>query len=121
MLRQELVDVLNAYLSSENSLYDCYDWIVGLSWDDPEFLSDQRLKESIGALELLSIEYLEDMRPESEFREEAALTVRAFSNAFQVAVFTASESTDTYWGPTDHPSIPSEYFQVATSMASAPA
>ena len=108
MLRQELVVVLTAYLSSQNTLYDCYAWIAGLSWDDPELLSDQKLKGYVGALELLSIESMENMRPEADFREEAALTVRAMSKGFQLEVSAAAESAETYWRPaTDQSSIPS--------------
>lgn len=65
-MREELVVMLGQYLQGQTTLGECYGWISGVSWDD-ELANDLDLKTALGRLELLSIEFLEGQRPESEF------------------------------------------------------
>ena len=69
-MREELVVMLGKYLQRQITMGECYEWISGVSWDD-ELASDPNLKTALGHFELLSIEFLEGLRPESEF--EAAV------------------------------------------------
>lgn len=71
-MRQELIELLNRYLWAEVDLHACYEWLAGISWDDPEFRADLDFVSVVGALELLALEALESIRPESEFKFEAA-------------------------------------------------
>ncbi len=66
-MREELVVMLGEYLQGQITPGECYGWISGVSWDD-ELDNDPDLKTALGRLELLSIEFLEGLRPESEFR-----------------------------------------------------
>ena len=70
-MRQELVKLLNEYLSGERSLDDCYEWLSGISWGDPQLRTDPTLKNSLGRLELLATEVAEKLRPEREFQRAA--------------------------------------------------
>ena len=70
-MRQELAELLASYLLGQTTLSKCYEWISGIAWDDSEFRNDSDLMSTIGRLELFSIEFLESMRPESEFRQAA--------------------------------------------------
>ncbi len=65
-MRVELVVMLGEYLQRQITLGECYEWISGVSWDD-ELANDPDLKTALGRLELLAIEFLEGLRPESEF------------------------------------------------------
>ena len=65
-MREELVVMLGKYLQGQTTLGECYEWISGVSWDD-ELANDPDLKTELGRFELLSIEFLEGVRPESEF------------------------------------------------------
>jgi len=65
-MREELVVMLGKYLQRQITLGECYGWISGVSWDD-ELDNDPDLKTALGRLELLSIEFLEGLRPESDF------------------------------------------------------
>ena len=65
-MREELVVMLGKYLQGQITLGECYGWISGVSWDD-ELADDPDLKTALGRFELLSIEFLEGLRPESEF------------------------------------------------------
>lgn len=65
-MRVELVVMLGEYLQRQITLDECYEWISGVSWDD-ELANDPDLKTALGRLELLAIEFLEGLRPESEF------------------------------------------------------
>jgi len=65
-MREELVVMLGKYLQRQITLGECYGWISGVSWDD-ELDNDPGLKTALGRFELLSIEFLEGLRPESEF------------------------------------------------------
>ena len=66
-MREEFVVMLGKYLQGQITLGECYEWISGVSWND-ELDNDLDLKTALGRLELLSIEFLEGLRPESEFR-----------------------------------------------------
>ncbi len=70
-MHQELAELLANYLLGQVALGECYEWISGVAWDDSELRSDPDLMSTIGRLELFSIEFLEGMRPESEFRQAA--------------------------------------------------
>lgn len=65
-MREELIVMLGEYLQGKITLGECYGWIAGVSWDD-ELDNNLDLKTALGRLELLSIEFLEGLRPESEF------------------------------------------------------
>ena len=65
-MREELVVMLGKYLQEQITLGECYGWISGVVWDE-ELANDPDLKTALGRLELLSIEFLEGLRPESEF------------------------------------------------------
>ena len=66
LIREELVVMLRKYLQGQTTLGECYGWISGVSWDD-ELANDPGLKTALGRLELLSTEFLEGLRSESEF------------------------------------------------------
>ena len=66
IMREELDVMLGEYLQGQITLGECYAWISGVSWDD-DLDNDPDLKTALGHLELLSIEFLEGLRPESEF------------------------------------------------------
>ena len=71
-MRKELIDLLILYLQDIATLSDCYAWFSSVSWDDPEVHDDPELRRILGCLELLTMEAVEGMRPESEFRNAAS-------------------------------------------------
>lgn len=81
-MRQELVELLKKYLLSEATLHDCYEWLVGVDWNDPWYRADTTLARDVGTLELLAIEALEGLRDESDFREEAGRIAQSTSARF---------------------------------------
>ena len=79
-MRKELEFLLKSYLLGWRPLLDCYLWISGVSWDDPELGQDSELSEALGCLELLSTEASEGIRPEQEFQEKAAEILASWTN-----------------------------------------
>ncbi len=64
----ELLILLQGYLTSGKSLVECSEWLAGVDWDDPELNAAER--EILGTLELLITEKSEGMREESDFHED---------------------------------------------------
>lgn len=75
----ELSDVLTGYLSGWKSLGDFCEWLAGVDWDDPSFDSDSQ--SVVGLFELLAVDALEGIRPETEFAQEASDFVAATTGA----------------------------------------
>ncbi len=69
-MRTELLDLSTAYLLGWKTIYDCAEWLAGIDWDDPGL--DPKSLKSAGLLELLATEVAEGLRPEADFRQEAA-------------------------------------------------
>ena len=96
----ELIKLLQYYLTSSISLVECAEWLASVDWDDPELTGDER--DALGLFELLITEISEGLREEYEFRREAALLLAAktpvvfamapLANQL-VAVSTSSECT----------------------------
>ena len=66
----ELIRLLQDYLTSSTSLAECAEWLAGVDWNDPELTEDER--EAFGLFELLVTEISEGLREENDLREEAA-------------------------------------------------
>ena len=71
--KDELIDLLTAYLIGWKTLWDCSRWLAGIDWDDSAFSPDDQ--KLAGLLELLTTEVIEGLRPEDEFAEEASRLV----------------------------------------------
>lgn len=98
----ELIRLLQDYLTSSVSLAECAEWLAGVDWDDPELTADER--GSFGLFELLITEISEGLREEYEFREEVARLLAARTPLVfammplenqMVTVASSSESTPT--------------------------
>ena len=74
-MRDELLNLLSSYLVGWKSLSDCAEWFAGINWGQTRM--DLETRRWVGALELLAVEVLEAMRPESEFWQEASCIVAA--------------------------------------------
>ena len=73
-MRDELRDLLSAYLKGRKSLRDMAAWLATVDWDAPEARGE--LGAAIGRIELLVTEALEGLRGEEELRGGARLTLR---------------------------------------------
>ena len=69
-MKDELADILRAYLSGSKTMDDCYMWLSGVDWSGPGPAPE--IRQILGSLELLAIEAYEGIRDESEFHEEVA-------------------------------------------------
>lgn len=91
-LKQELTDVLTAYLADWKTLLDCYMWLASVDWDDPTL--DPNCQEVLGLFELLSTEVLEGFRDEIEFAQEASdFVASATGSRYAVQELRATVST----------------------------
>ena len=63
----ELIRLLQDYLTSSTSLAECAEWLAGVDWNDPELTEYER--EAFG---LFVTEISEGLREENDLREEAA-------------------------------------------------
>lgn len=66
----ELNQLLQDYLNSDQDLGQCAEWLAGIDWDDPALTYGE--KETLGLLELLAVEVSESIRPEQDFRDAVA-------------------------------------------------
>jgi len=80
----ELTNLLTAYLAGWKTIFDCAEWLAGVSWDEGELTPDSR--EMLGSLELLVTDVLEGLRPEAEFAREASDVVAKASGTRYVVV-----------------------------------
>ncbi|MDE2780512.1 MAG: hypothetical protein OXI91_12690 [Chloroflexota bacterium] len=64
----ELLRLLQDYLTSSISLAECAEWLASVDWDDPELTEDEQ--DAYGMFELLVTEVAEEMRDEAELRTE---------------------------------------------------
>ena len=69
-MNKELAEILRSYLLGMKTLGECYEWLMGVDWDDP--CLDSEMRTSLGLFELLAIEAFEGIREESEFCEAAS-------------------------------------------------
>ena len=77
---QDMLNVLESYLLGWMSLDDCYEWLAGISWDDPNVTDDPQFKDALGRMELLATEAVEGLRPTSEFEQLAVQLVTSGSD-----------------------------------------
>ncbi len=103
-MREELVVMLGEYLQGQITPGECYAWISGVSWDD-ELDNDPDLKTALGRLELLSIEFLEGLRPESEFELAARESVDILLSNFVLHLFVPEITTEATASPPTHDRI----------------
>jgi len=100
-MRTELFNIATDYLLGWKTIYDCAEWIAGIDWEDPG-LDPESLKFA-GLLELLATEVTEGLRPEADFRQEAAnLVAREIGPLYtiQACSIAANSSGDiTQWSP----------------------
>ena len=75
----DLVQLLQDYLTSAKSLDECAEWLAGVDWDDPDLSATE--KETLGLFELLLAEVSEGWRGEPEFREAATDFLSGEANA----------------------------------------
>jgi hypothetical protein len=96
----ELIQMLQGYLSGGAGLGDVAEWLAGVDWDDQFMTEEQR--EAVGTFELLLTEVAEGLRSEKEFWEEASGFIAKKSRTtfawqafpeFPVAAGTADTST----------------------------
>jgi hypothetical protein len=66
----ELIRMLQGYLSGAAGLGEFAEWLAGVDWDDAAMTEEQR--EGLGTFELLLTEVAEGLRGEREFFEEAS-------------------------------------------------
>lgn len=84
----ELIQMLQNYVSGAAGLGECAGWLAGVDWDDPAMTEEQRV--AVGTFELLLTEVAEGLRGEREFFEEASRFVaRRTSTVFARQTFSA--------------------------------
>ena len=93
-MREEFVVMLGKYLQGQITLGECYEWISGVSWND-ELDNDLDLKTALGRLELLSIEFLEGLRPESEFEFAARESIDILLSNIVLHLYVPDITTET--------------------------
>ncbi len=79
IIMNDLVQLLQDYLTSDKSLDECAEWLAGVDWDDPDLSATE--KETLGLFELLLAEVSEGWRGEPEFRDAAADFLSGETNA----------------------------------------
>ena len=72
-MRNELIDLMTAYLMGWKTARDCAEWFASIDWDDSSL--DPQITNVVGRMELLTTEFLEGLRPEAELWQEAAILV----------------------------------------------
>ena len=80
-MRNELTDILKAYLSGWKTVRDIAEWLSGIEWDSSV---DSEIQQFVGCVELLATEVLEGLRPETEFWQEAAKLVEEESGLLYI-------------------------------------
>lgn len=80
-MRNELTDILKAYLSGWKTVRDIAEWLSGIEWDSTV---DSEIQQFVGCVELLTTEVLEGLRPEAEFWQEAAKLVEEESGLLYI-------------------------------------
>jgi len=103
----EIVNLLTAYLMGWKNICDCAEWISGIDWDDPDL--DTNTRGLMARMELLSTEVLEGLRPEAEFRKQAAELVARETGSLYSQPELGEEPTvaDSSSNTTNWPVIPS--------------
>lgn len=102
---REFIDLIGDYLAGRKSTTDCREWLAGIDWYAPDLSAED--KEVLGLLELLAIEVLEGMRPEVEFRQEAADVVAGLPSALRIGEVPATGvRTRIVYSSTVQPTIP---------------
>jgi hypothetical protein len=84
----ELIRMLQGYLSGAAGLGEFAEWLAGVDWDDAAMTEEQR--EGLGTFELLLTEVAEGLRGEREFFEEASRFVASRPQSVCTGVQNAS-------------------------------
>ncbi len=79
-MKKEVVNLLSKYHEKKVTIHDCYAWLSCLDWEELVELKDENLLDMVANLELISVEVVERLRPEKEFREESLKILENLKN-----------------------------------------
>ena len=115
-MREEFINLLTAYLMSWKTLEECYEWMSGVSWDDPELASDQSLRRILGRMELLATEAVEGLRPVIQFRDEASRFVAEVTKKVYI-VWAPTQGVSVSYGSSNTSSMVPQYTIIVPEMS----